>query len=195
MSKKIGYGRVSSPGQQRDGNSLESQENKLIEAGADEVVLECFTGTTMDRPKFTKLIESLEPGDTLMVCKLDRFARTAGEGSKLVKDLLARGVRVHILNMGLIEDSSTGKLILNILLSFAEFERDMIVERLDEGKEVAKANNPDYKEGRKALIIPVEFEGYRNYVAEGNMTVVEACKELGISRSTWYKWVKGTEVA
>lgn len=191
MSKKIGYARVSSKGQQRDGNSLESQEMKLLEAGAEVVISEAFTGTKMDRPKFTEVIDSLEEGDTLLVCKLDRFARTAGEGSKLVKDLLARGVRVHILNMGLIEDTSTGRLILNILLSFAEFERDMIVERLDEGKEVAKANNPDYKEGRKALAIPVDFVGYRNYVAEGNMTVVEACKELGISRSTWYKWMKG----
>ena len=129
MTKKIGYARVSSRGQQRDGNSLEAQEAKLLEAGAEVVVSEAFTGTTMNRPEFTKVIDSLEPGDTLLVCKLDRFARTASEGSKLVKELMARGVRVHILNMGLIEDSSTGKLILNILLSFAEFERDMIVER------------------------------------------------------------------
>lgn len=190
MSKRVGYARVSSKGQQRDGNSLESQELKLLEAGADYVKPECFTGTTMERPVFSEVIESLEPGDTLMVCKLDRFARTAGDGSALVKDLLARGIKVHILNMGLIEDSSTGRLILNILLSFAEFERDMIVERLGDGKEVAKANNPDYKEGRKKMEIHPEFDSYKGCVAEGDMSVVEACKKLGISRSTWYKWVR-----
>ena len=190
MAKKIGYARVSSKGQQRDGNSLEAQEARLLEAGAEVVVSEAFTGTKMDRPKFTEVIESLESGDTLLVCKLDRFARTAGEGSQLVKELMARGVKVHILNMGLIEDTSTGRLILNILLSFAEFERDMIVERLNEGKEVEKANNPNYKEGRKELKRPENFESYRNRVENGELTAVAACKELGVSRSTWYKWVR-----
>ena len=190
MAKKIGYARVSSKGQQRDGNSLEAQEARLLEAGAEVVVSEAFTGTKMDRPKFTEVIDSLESGDTLLVCKLDRFARTAGEGSQLVKELMARGVKVHILNMGLIEDTSTGRLILNILLSFAEFERDMIVERLNEGKEVEKANNPNYKEGRKELQRPENFESYRNRVENGELTAVAACKELGVSRSTWYKWMR-----
>ena len=190
MAKKIGYARVSSKGQQRDGNSLEAQEARLIEAGAEVVVSEAFTGTKMDRPKFTEVIDSLESGDTLLVCKLDRFARTAGEGSQLVKELMARGVKVHILNMGLIEDTSTGRLILNILLSFAEFERDMIVERLNEGKEVEKANNPNYKEGRKELKRPENFDSYRNRVESGEITAVAACKELGVSRSTWYKWLR-----
>ena len=190
MAKKIGYARVSSKGQQRDGNSLEAQEARLIEAGAEVVVSEAFTGTKMDRPKFTEVIDSLESGDTLLVCKLDRFARTAGEGSQLVKELMARGVKVHILNMGLIEDTSTGRLILNILLSFAEFERDMIVERLNEGKEVEKANNPNYKEGRKELKRPENFDSYRNRVENGEITAVAACKELGVSRSTWYKWLR-----
>lgn len=190
MSKKIGYGRVSTKGQQRDGNSLEDQDQKLREAGAEEVVLEAYTGTTMDRPEFSKVLETLEAGDTLLVTKLDRFARTAGEGSTLVKELIARGVKVHILNIGLIEDTPTGRLILNILLSFAEFERDMIVERLADGKEVAKSKNPDYKEGRKALAVPEEFHELRGKADAGEISVVAACEELGISRSTWYKWVR-----
>ena len=192
MGKRRGYGRVSSRGQQRDGNSLEDQKDKLMAAGCaeEDIVLEAYTGTKMDRPKFTELLEALEPGDTLVVTKLDRFARTASDGVKVVKDLMARGVSVHVLNMGLVEDTPTGRLILNILLAFAEFERDNIVERLADGKEAEKAKNPDYKEGRKAFEIPVEFQGYRDYVAEGNMTVVEACAELGISRSTWYKWMR-----
>ena len=199
MAKRIGYPRVSTntkvkkgnkDRRESNGNSLEDQEKKLREAGAEIIMPEQFTGTTMDRPVLNEIVEMLEEGDTLMVTKLDRLARTAGEGSILIKSLIARGVKVHILNMGLIENSVTGRLLLNTLLAFAEFERDMIVERLNDGKEVAKAMNPDYKEGRKALEIPAEFQGYRDYVAEGNMTVTAACAELGISRSTWYKWLK-----
>lgn len=188
MRRKKGYGRVSTKGQQRDGNSLEDQRSKLEDAGCDEIVLEAYTGTKMDRPKFTRLLAELEPGDTLVVTKLDRFARTASEGSALVKELLERGVAVHILNMGLIENTPTGRLILNVLLSFAEFERDMIVERTSEGKALARATNPDYKEGRKALEIPEDFEWYKLAVGTGEITVTKACEELGVSRSTWYKW-------
>ena len=192
MRKRKGYGRVSSRGQQRDGNSLEDQKRKLLEAGCaeEDIVLEAYTGATMDRPGFTALVESLEEGDTLVVTKLDRFARTASDGVKVIKELMGRGVAVHVLNMGLVEDTPTGRLILNILLAFAEFEKDNIVERLADGKEAEKAKNPDYKEGRKALDIHPKFDWYREKTVEGTVTVVEACAEMGISRSTWYKWIK-----
>ncbi|WP_406044112.1 recombinase family protein [Succinimonas sp.] len=186
MAKRKGYGRVSSKGQAQNGNSLEDQRRKLEEAGCaeEDIVLETYTGTKMDRPKFGKLIESLEAGDTLVVCKLDRFARTAGEGSELVKSLLERGVNVHILNMGLIENTPTGRLILNVLLSFAEFERDMIVERTSEGKAVARATNPDFKEGRPRKEIPGKFFE----LLESDVSVADACKTLGIHRTQWYRW-------
>ena len=192
MGKRKGYGRVSSRGQQRDGNSLDDQKNKLLEAGCaeDDIVLEAFTGTTMDRPGFTKVLESLVPGDTLVVTKLDRFARTAADGVKVIKELMAQGINVHVLNMGLVEDTPTGRLILNIMLAFAEFEKDNIIERLAEGKEAEKAKNPGYKEGRKALEVPEEFYRYRDRVATGETTVVEACAQIGVSRSTWYKWIR-----
>lgn len=190
MSKRIGYARVSSRGQELNGNSLSDQEQKLREAGCDEIVSEAYTGTKMDRPKFSKLQECLEPGDTLLVCKLDRFARTAREGLEVVENLMARGVKVHILNMGLIEDTPMGKMILTVMLAFAQFERDAIVERTTAGKAQAKSKNPDYKEGRKALPIPDEFFALTERVADGLVSVTAACEELGVSRSTWYKWVK-----
>lgn len=186
MGKRYGYGRVSTKGQATNGNSLEDQRVKLEDAGCDEIIMEAYTGTKVDRPKFTRLLEGLESGDTLVVCKLDRFARTASEGSELVKDLLARGVNVHILNMGLIENTPTGRLILNVLLSFAEFERDMIVERTSEGKAIKRATDPDFKEGRPRREIPAEFfELLKNEVS-----VSEACAKLGIHRTQWYRWKK-----
>ena len=106
-----GYARVSTKGQAKDGNSLEAQEKALREAGATEIYREAFTGTKTDRPEFTKLIDELQEGDTLVVTKLDRIARTAAKGIELVDGLLNRGIKIHILNMGLLDNSTTGKLI------------------------------------------------------------------------------------
>lgn len=189
MARRVGYGRVSTPGQQLNGNSLAEQEKSLREAGADEVILECFTGKTVDRPKFKPLLDSLEAGDTLYVTKLDRFARASAAGD-VIAELIDRGVTVHILNFGVANNTATGKLMLNIILSFAQYEREMIWERTQEGKMAAKAKNPDYKEGRKALEIHPEFDICRDRVAVGELTVVDACAELGVSRSTWYKWTR-----
>ena len=186
-----GYCRVSSPGQQLNGNSLEEQEKALRDAGAKEIVLECFTGTTIDRPKFTPLLEKLQEGDTLFVTKLDRFAR-ASDAGKLIETLVNRGVTVNILNFGIANNSPTGKLMLNIIFAFAQYERDMIWERTQEGKMAAKAKNPAYKEGRKEIAIPAEFAEYYNRVSAAEMTVVNACALLGVSRSTWYKWARNT---
>ena len=194
MSKRYGYGRVSSPGQQLEGNSLSEQERVLLEAGAEEVVLECFTGKTIDRPKFTPLLNKLKSGDTLFVTKLDRFAR-ATEAVAVISELVDRGVTVNILNFGVANNSATGKLMLNILASFAQYEREMIFERTQEGKAAKRAKDPDYKEGRKTIEIPEEFSGCREKVENGELTVKAACELLSISRTTWYKWVKESEVA
>ncbi len=186
-----GYGRVSSTTRYaggEDGNSLEAQEKKLREAGCEEIVLEAYTGTKMERPKFTKLLDKLEKGDTIIVCKLDRFARTAAEGSLLVRDLVNRGIKVNILNMGIADNTPMGKLMVTVLLAFAEYERDMIIERLNDGKAEAKAKNPEYREGRKYMAVP-ELDAFKEKVADGAMTVTEACTKLGISRSKWYKEV------
>lgn len=185
MAKRKGYGRVSSKGQELNGNSLEDQKNKLIEAGCaeEDIVLEVYTGTRMDRPKFTKLVEELEVGDTLVVCKLDRFARTVREGLEVVEDLKNRGIKVHILNMGLIEDTPMGNLILTVMLAFAQFERDTIVERTQSGKAVARERE-DYREGRPRREIPGEFFELLN----SDVSVVDACAKLGIHRTQWYRW-------
>ena len=189
MGKRYGYGRVSSKGQERDGNSLEDQENKLQEAGCDEIVLETYTGTKIERPLFTPLLEKLEEGDTLFVTKLDRFAR-ASDAGKLIEELVNRGVTVNILNFGVANNSPTGKLMLNIIFSFAQYERDMIWERTQEGKMAKKAKDPNYKEGRKEIQKPDNYDEYVSAVEAGDMQVMEACEKMGISRSLWYKWKK-----
>ncbi len=142
-----GYARVSTKGQAHDGNSLESQVKQLQDNGAIEIYQDSFTGTKTDRPEFTKLLNKLQNGDTLIVCKLDRFARSMTQGSQLVNELIEKGIKVNILNIGIMDNTPSSKLIRNIFFSFAEFERDMIVERTQEGKAIAK-QNPNFEEGR-----------------------------------------------
>lgn len=177
-----GYARVSTITQAATGNSLQDQEARLREAGAEIVVQDVFTGTKMDRPQLAKLLEKLQSGDKLIVTKLDRFARTAVEGGQLVKDLHERGVTIHILNMGVADNTPTGRLMLNMLLSFAEFERDMIVERLQAGKAVAKAKGKR-TDGRLRKFSPQQISHALELLEEGNSyTEVEAM--TGISKST-----------
>lgn len=109
-----GYARVSTVTQGRDGNSLKDQVSALEKYGCQEMITEAFSGKTMERPKFNSLFCSLQRNDTLVVCKLDRFARTAIEGVHTVRELFDGGVKVHILNMGLIENTLTGNLILTV---------------------------------------------------------------------------------
>ena len=150
MYKKLKYGycRVSTKCQAADGNSLEAQEKLVRQNGAEVVYSDTCTGTKTDRPQLSKLLSQLQPGDTLIVSKLDRIARNTYHGISLINEILSKNVSVHILNMGLIDNTPTGKLIRTIFLAFAEFERDMIIERTQEGKAIARSNNPHFKEGR-----------------------------------------------
>ena len=176
-----GYARVSTKGQAKDGNSLESQQKQLRENGAEIIFTDSFTGAKVERPEFEKLINILKPGDKLIVTKPDRFARTARSGMELIQSLLSRGVVVHVLNIGLIDGTPTGKLITQVLLAFAEFERDMIVERTSEGKAIAK-QRPNYKEGRP-LKYTDEQLNYALMVLKEN-SYAKASKITGISKST-----------
>lgn len=138
-----GYARVSGTSQDLNGQIAELKEK----GNASVIFDEKYTGTTKERTEFKRLLDTIETGDTLVVTKLDRFARTAEDGISVIRGLMKRGVRVNILNMGVVEDTNTGRLMLTILAGFAEFERDMIVERLSEGKAIARQRE-DFREGR-----------------------------------------------
>lgn len=186
-----GYARVSTKGQARDGNSLEDQTNKLRSNGASVIFTDSFTGTKIDRPELDKLIAMLQPGDTLIVTKLDRIARSTTQGLQFIDSLLSKDIKVHILNMGMMDNTPTGKLIRTIMFAFAEFERDMIVQRTSEGKAVAR-QNPDYHEGRPAK--PFDADRFRtiyeNDYLTHRMTAEQCASALGISRRSFFKYAK-----
>ena len=185
-----GYARVSTKGQDKYGNGLDVQEKQLKDNGATTIYLESYTGTKKSRPKLDELMGVLREGDTLVVTKLDRIARSTRDGLDIIDELLAKGVAIHILNMGKFDNSPAGKLMRTIFFAFAEFERDMIVERTGEGKAICRENDPGWREGRKEIDIP-DFEKFLEKQKRGEISVKECCKHLNISRSTWYNRVSG----
>ena len=135
----------------------------------------------MNRPVFNDLLSKLQEDDILVVSKLDRFARNTVEGIKVVEQLFTQKVAIHILNIGLLEDTPMGRFFLTTMLAVAELERNMIVERTQTGKELARLRC-DYREGRpkkytneelENAIFLLSFHSYR-----------EVITITGISKST-----------
>lgn len=148
----VGYCRVSSK-KQLEGYGLEAQIEEIKSKYENAIIYqEQYTGTKTDRPVFNEVLNELKKGDTLVVTKLDRLARNTVEGIQIVENLFKRGVAVHVLNVGLLENTSMGKFFLTTLLAVAEMERNTILERMNSGKEVAKAKaeaeGKKFKEGR-----------------------------------------------
>ena len=133
-----GYARVSTNSQVRDGNSLDVQIHDLSAAGAEEIFSDTFTGSKNSRPQLNQLLKIIQTGDTIIVTRPREV---------YIEDLTAKGVIIYVLNMGIIDSSPTGKLIRNIMLAFSEFERDIIIQRTQEGKAVAR-QNPNFRDGR-----------------------------------------------
>lgn len=183
-----GYSRVSSIGQAKDGNSIEAQTAALLERNCDEIYHEVYTGTTTERPELAKILAKIQKGDTLMVTKLDRFSRSAAEGVALIQELHQKGIIIEILNMGRADSTPMGKLMVTMLLAFAEFEHDQIIERLSTGKAVAKAHGK--KTDGRYKKCPNNFDYYLSCWRKGEITIEQACKEMNICRATWYARVK-----
>ena len=179
----IGYERVSTRGQARDGNSLEYQEEQLRSAGVEKIYYDTYTGKVSERPELDKLMKKLQSGDTLVVTKLDRVARSVAAGSELIDELNNKGVKVNILNMGIIDDTPTGKLLRNVMLSFAEFERDLIVQRTQEGKEIAK-RKPGYKEGRPRKYTKKQLEHAMELLKDNSYNQVSELTGISVSTLT-----------
>lgn len=176
-----GYARVSTAGQVSGGNGLEAQINQLRDAGAEYIYTDTFTGTTMERPEFTKLRHILKSGDTLIIAKLDRLGRSVSQASAIISELIEEGITINVLNVGVLSNDSVNKLMQNILLAFAQFERDMIVQRTQEGKAIAK-QNPNYREGRPRKYSRVQMDHAMELLETHSYTQV--ANITGIGRAT-----------
>ena len=177
-----GYARVSTAQQ-----DYATQIEDLKRAGATKIFKDKYTGTTADRPEFDKLMAKIKNGDTLIVTKLDRLARNTQDALNIVKKMNAEGVILRVLNIGTIDNSPSGRLIFTVFSAFAEFERDLIVSRTQEGKAWAKANNPNFHDGMPRKYDQEQINFAWKLHTQEHMSYSEISKKLGISKATLYR--------
>lgn len=175
---KFGYARVSSLAQ-----DLTVQIKELEKEECSVIYEEKFTGTKMDRPEFNQLVEVLQEGDTLVVTKLDRLARNVTEGIEAIQGLFKKNVKVHVLNVGLLENTTMGSFFLNMMLAVAEMERNMIVERTQEGKAIAR-QKPGWREGRKKKFKRAHIDSALKMKEDENLTWSQIEEKTNIGRRT-----------
>lgn len=175
-----GYARVSTKDQ-----DLTVQREALVNAGCDMIREEKRSGASQEgRDELALLLEFIRAGDTLVVTKIDRLARSVSDLMKIHDQIVAKGAALRILNMGLDTQTPTGKLMLGVLGSVAEFERDLILERQREGIEKAKAEGA-YKGGKRQVD---RAEVWR--LLDENVTKAEIARRMGITEMTVYRVLK-----
>jgi DNA invertase Pin-like site-specific DNA recombinase len=184
-----GYARVSTNRQE-----LDIQVKALKEAGATKIYKEKISGAKTDRKELNKLLAEIKAGDTLIVTKADRIARSLSQLESFVMELTSRGVAVHIKNMGLFTaesmDNPITKMLFQMLGSFAEFERSMILERTQEG--IQNARDKGVKFGRKSKAYTIEGSLLTaiERVEKGEMSQPEAAKYAKCSVATFKRRLK-----
>lgn len=187
---KIGYARVSTTGQ-----DLAGQLETLQAEGCERIYKDKYTGTRADRPEFQDMLKALRAGDTLVVTKLDRLARNTKEGIEIVQDLFNRDIKVHVLNVGLLENTSMGNFFLTTMLAVAELERNMIVERTGEGRQRAKKQGKHMgRHGRPKKDIDRALKLYDERESNG-MSVKDIVELTKVPRATVYHEVDKRKAA
>ena len=190
-----GYCRVSTKSQM-DNNSLEQQEAEILSKYYNaEIFKECYTGVTSNREILNELIEELIEGDTLVVTKLDRLARNTIEGIEIIENLFNKGVSIHVLNIGLLENTNMGRFFITTLLAVAEMERNTIIERTQAGKAIAK-QKPGFKEGRPKKYSKNKIQNALEMLTckGGDKSYNEVAELTGISKSTLIRAVRDSKI-
>lgn len=179
---KVGYARVSTTGQ-----SYEIQEQKLREAGCEKVMAEKQSGKVADsRQELQKMLEFVREGDTVMVTKLDRLARSVSDAVKIVEALETKRVDFVVLDNASIDTRTPqGKMVFHILAAVGEMERSLINERTAEGRH--KAMQEGVKFGRKEALNDAEVRKLREEAKTFIGSKAELGKKYGISRATVYR--------
>ena len=176
----IGYARVSSIGQ-----SLEIQETKLLAAGVEKIFSEKVSGSDSNRPLLTECLNYVRDGDTLLITRIDRLARSTNHLHNIVADLSAQGVKFKVLDQPNVETvTSSGRLMFSVLAAIAEFENDLRKERQIDGINKAKINGVKF--GRKSFLTKKNIHKIQNLRNKGAL-IKEIQNTLDISKSTVYR--------
>lgn len=181
---KLGYARVSTKDQ-----NLDLQVDALLKAGCEPPIYqEKISTRKSDRPEFSKMLDKLRPGDTVVVWKLDRLARDLKELISLVENFHNKGVNFVSLCEQIDTSDANGRLIFHIFCSVAQFERDIIRERTLAGMEAARARGK--LGGRTPSLTDSEILDLRKFYEDKTISIKRLCDMFGIKRTTLYKYVK-----
>ena len=179
---KIGYARVSTAEQNND-----LQIDALQKEGCDKIFEEKASGAQRDRPELKSALEYARAGDTIVVWKLDRLARSLKQLIETVEDLEKREIGFKSITESIDTSTSGGKLIFHIFASLAEFERNIIRERTKAGLESAKARGRTG--GRPSKMSEEDIQVAKTLLKNPDITAKEVAKRMGVSFATLYRLI------
>ena len=184
----IGYARVSTQDQ-----NLDHQIDALIKAGCERsnIFTDKVSGAKSSRPGLDQALSHLRAGDTLVVYKLDRLGRSVPHLVETVTSLQQRGIEFKSLTEQIDTSTSGGKLVFHTMAAVAEFIRDSIRERTQAGLQAARARGKTG--GRAKALTEKQVEMLRHLAADKDRSIKDICQTLGISRRTFYRYVKGSQ--
>ena len=180
---KVGYARVSTSDQ-----NIVMQEDSLKDEGCEEVFKDVASGAKTSRPGLDEALNYMRSGDVLVVWKLDRLGRSIQHLIETVKMLSDKGIGFKSLQENIDTTTSGGKLIFHIFSALAEFERDLIKERTEAGLKAARSRGR--LGGRPPLLDKRQVDRMIELYDEAKSTVDEICKIYGISRPSFYNYLK-----
>lgn len=179
----IGYARVSTQDQH-----AELQLDALAKAGCEQVFQEKITGTLRERPELSHCLSTLRNGDTLVVWRMDRLARSLKGLVEIIEDLHLREIGFKSLTESIDTTSASGKLIFHIFGALAEFEHSLILERTKAGLAAARARGR--KGGRKPAMTSLDVKKAAAMLLDPQMTKAEVAKHFKVSRTTLHASLK-----
>ena len=180
----VGYARVSTRDQ-----SPALQLDALREARCERVFNERASGAQRDRPELKAALDYIRPGDTLVVWKLDRLARSVRQLVETAAELQQREIGLKVLSQQIDTTTAGGRLVFHVFAAVAEFERELTLERTHAGLVAAKALGR--RGGRKPAMGPAEIKRAKAMLADPTITVEEVAQQIGVQPSTLYRHIPG----
>jgi DNA invertase Pin-like site-specific DNA recombinase len=180
----VGYARVST----RDQNPA-LQIDALTGAGCDRVFTEKASGAQRDRPELRAALDYIRAGDTLVVWKLDRLARSVRQLVETAEDLQKREIGLKVLTQQIDTTTPGGRLVFHVFAAVAEFERELTLERTHAG--LASARAMGRRGGRKPSMGEPEIKRAKAMLSDPSITVEEVARQMGVQPSTLYRHIPG----
>jgi len=179
---KIGYARISTNDQ-----NFDLQNDSLIEAGCEKIFSDVASGAKTNRPGLDEAIKYCRKDDTLVVWKLDRMGRSISHLIDVINSLNGKNIGFVSLQESIDTTTATGKLIFHIFAALAQFERELIKERVQAGLKAARARG---KKGGRKPINNEKIELIKSLSSDKSLNISQICKQLNIGKSTYYKYSK-----